>query len=150
MPILQQDNERNEKTLHTLKNTAASGRMEHRNMPETEADGYTKRQMGENTDANERGHTRSTAEMERILTTARRRYTRESLRQSQGEKRTKKNEDTNKAPEQQKEHKEQLEEEKRTDNDNTAQESTYKITLTAPAAERNSTNATPSEEETGR
>ena len=81
-------------------------------MPETEADGYTKGQMGEHTATNERGHTRSATEREQILTTARRRDTHKSLRQSQGKKRTKKNDDTNKAPEQQKEHKEQLEEEK--------------------------------------
>ena len=109
MPILQQDNERNEKTLHTLKNTAASGRMEHRNMPETEADGYTEGKMGENTATNESEHTRSATEREQILTTARRRDTHKSLRQSQDKREQKKKEDTNKAPELQKEHKEKLE-----------------------------------------
>ena len=57
MPLLQKDNERRGETLHTLKDTAANRRMGHRDMPETEADGHTKGQMGEDTATNERKHT---------------------------------------------------------------------------------------------
>ena len=119
--------------------------MELRDVPETEADGHTERQMGEDTTTNERKHAWSATEKEKYSQQPEEEIYTKSPDRAREKRELKKKEDAEKAPEQ----KEQLGEEKRTDNENTAQEPTYKITLIAPATERDSTDATPGEEETG-